>query len=262
MRRFAEYASAAALAATTGVHPALAQQWTCAVVRPGDTAARLAFRLTGDPANTRQPWFYIVEPSTRRLLPRSEYSRILPGWHACIARQPAGERVVLVRQQRQLEGGAPVQSPEAPGVPTIWTDRARLIFAGALLVLATLVGWHFVTVYSKGRRALVSLMTAFGERFIREFERPLVRPGSEARSLESRLRLRPRQKRLDIVLAPPVGRTYPNLSDHRKNVEYDVGRVVNVLKDDRFVVERLSGQGRSVVVQCRYRADLTPGGGP
>jgi len=32
----------------------------------------------------------------------------------------------------------------------------------------------------------------------------------------------------------PRGRRYPNLSDHKKNVEYDVARVMDVLADDAF----------------------------
>ena len=105
------------------------------------------------------------------------------------------------------------------------------------------------------------LMTLFGERFIREFERPLLRPGSDARALESRLRFIPRQRRLDILLAPRNGHTYPNLSDHRTNVEYDVGRVLQRLKDERFVSERLSVQGRWVIVRCRFSSDPELGGG-
>jgi hypothetical protein len=97
-------------------------------------------------------------------------------------------------------------------------------------------------------------MTRFGERFVREFEEPLMRPGSGDRALASRLRLRPDRRRLDILLAPRGRRTYPNLSDHRKNVEYDVGRVLQLLKDEPFVVERLSEQGRCVIVQCRFRS--------
>ena len=103
------------------------------------------------------------------------------------------------------------------------------------------------------------LMTLFGERFIREFERPLLLPGSDARALDSRLRFIPRQRRLDILLAPRNGHTYPNLSDHRVNVEYDVGRVLQRLKDKRFVSERLSVKGRWVIVRCRFSVSR-PGG--
>ena len=44
--------------------------------------------------------------------------------------------------------------------------------------------------------------------------------------------------RLDILLAPGAGRRYPNLSDHRSNVEYDVQRVLTLLKDEPFVAGR------------------------
>ena len=123
---------------------------------------------------------------------------------------------------------------------------------------AIVLAW-WIAAYSRGRRAALTAMTVFGERFVREFERPLMRRGSSDRGVHAQLRLKPYRKRLDIRLAPHQGRTYPNLSDHRRNVEYDVGRVLRLLNDERFVGERLSGRGRWVIVRCRFTGD--PGGG-
>jgi hypothetical protein len=46
------------------------------------------------------------------------------------------------------------------------------------------------------------MMQQFGERFVCEFERPLMEPGCFERPVESRLRLIPGRKRLEIFLAP------------------------------------------------------------
>jgi hypothetical protein len=59
----------------------------------------------------------------------------------------------------------------------------------------------------------------------------------------------PHARRLDVVLRPAGGRHYPNLADHRTNVEYDIGRVLHTLHDDRFTPRRLSAEGRWVKVQ-------------
>jgi len=67
------------------------------------------------------------------------------------------------------------------------------------------------------------------------------------------VRVKPQQRRLEILLAPQGRRTYPNLLDHRTNVEYDVGRVIRALKDERFLPEQLSAQGRWVIVRCLVR---------
>ena len=71
---------------------------------------------------------------------------------------------------------------------------------------------------------MLVVMKHFAHRFVREFERPLIQQPTE-RPLRSRLRLSPARARVEILLAPGQGRRYPNLSDHRKNVEYDVVRV-------------------------------------
>ena len=55
------------------------------------------------------------------------------------------------------------------------------------------------------------------------------------------------------MLAPGEGRRYPNLSDHRKNVEYDVGRIVRLLADDSFVRDPLYAHAEWVVVPFRFR---------
>ena len=61
------------------------------------------------------------------------------------------------------------------------------------------------------------------------FARPLADPASGVPPIQARLRFVRRKQRLEISIAPGPGRRYPNLADHRKNVEYDVDRVISVL---------------------------------
>jgi hypothetical protein len=248
--------AAIALTVAGGVQAARAQQLTCVRIRPGDTAAHLALHLAGDAAYWREQWFQIVDPATSRSIAKRQYARILPGWRACI------DEGLVKRPSEEAppQTARPLQPPSPDLVQTLTTADFGVWWAVCLVSAAMLVAWRLAT-YARGRQPVVDIMKIFGERFIREFERPLMRPGSDDRALESRLRFKPRQQRLDILLAPYDGRTYPNLSDHRKNVEYDVGRVLRVLSDERFVGERLFGRGRWVIVRCRFTADPAPVGG-
>jgi hypothetical protein len=100
----------------------------------------------------------------------------------------------------------------------------------------------------------------FVDRFVDEFERPLVRYDVEERPVRSRLRRGARVRRFDILLAPAEGRRYPNLLDHKKNVEYDVARVMYVLGDDSFVSGALYTQAGWTVVPFQFRAGPKPSG--
>jgi hypothetical protein len=88
----------------------------------------------------------------------------------------------------------------------------------------------------------------FGERFVHEFARPLVPVHPSEPVVDARVRVRPHRAQVDVMLAPRDGRPYPNLVDHRQNVEYDVERVLRVLNDQRFVSGPLYAQGQWVVV--------------
>jgi hypothetical protein len=58
---------------------------------------------------------------------------------------------------------------------------------------------------------------------------------------------------LDILVAPSTGRSYPNLADHRNNVEYDVERILAQLGDGQFVNGPLYAEGEWVVIPFRFR---------
>jgi hypothetical protein len=108
---------------------------------------------------------------------------------------------------------------------------------------------------------MLEAMHHFGESFIREFERPLIEQDDARGPIESRLRASAHRRRLEILLAPRGGKRYPNLSDHRKNVEYDVTRVLQRLRDQPFVCSPLYAQGRWVVVPFQFQVSSRQAGG-
>jgi hypothetical protein len=138
------------------------------------------------------------------------------------------------------------------GILLTWV---MVVVAGALCGVAVAavmalphVGWQYV----QRRQAIVSTMQHFGEGFVREFERPLTTPGRDERAVESRLRLIPRRQRLEISIAPVGRHRYPNLSDHRRNVTYDAERIVQLLRDERFVGGQLRPHGKWVIIACQF----------
>jgi hypothetical protein len=101
----------------------------------------------------------------------------------------------------------------------------------------------------------------FGERFVHEFARPLVPVRPSEPVVDAQLRVRPHRAQVEVLLAPHGGRNYPNLVDHRQNVEYDVERVLRVLKDQRFTHGPLYAQGRWVVVPLHLQVNPKQAGG-
>lgn len=250
---------------TTGSTYAVGQpeRWlTCYPIRPGDTAARLAQRFTGNAHNRHRPWFHIVEPTTATLIPKSHYGRIQAGWHVCVAtemlRHGSGRRPYAV-----ATSGPPVllhpgvrQEQTAIDLSFLWWATPLLAFSG--LVLARVVARKYIV----KRRARLETMKVFGDRFISEFERPLFRRCADEPSLRSRLRFAPRRHTVEVLLAPADGRTYPNLSDHRKNVEYDVERVLRLLRNATFKTGPLHAEGPWVVIPFRLETDRQQEGVP
>ena len=56
---------------------AFSQTPVCHPIQRGETATQLARRITGDGGNTYQPWFQIMDGSSR-FIPKSQYARIVP----------------------------------------------------------------------------------------------------------------------------------------------------------------------------------------
>ena len=213
------------------------QQLTCYAIGTGETAAGLAKRFTGSARNRRQPWFQIVNPATAAFIPKSRYDVIQAGWHVCVESDYLRLPAAPVTTQTTL---APSHAAIDIGVLR-WTAFLCLFAAGLALV------W-VLREYVAERRARLDIMRGFGHVFVTEFERPLIRSIADEAPVESRRRLAPARRRLEVLLAPGTGRRYPNLSDHRKNVEYDVERVLWLLKDEPFINGPLYARGRWVVI--------------
>ena len=235
---------------TTGATPAFAQPVSCYSVRPGDTAARLALRLTGDARNRRQPGFQILNPETAALIPKSRYGAIQSGWHVCVATGMlrdgfAQPRVELASAPTLLPQNDVTQGQTEIEASALWWGTFLLAVSGPLL------GWVVAATYLANRRERLEAMRRFGNRFVLEFERPLFRKRAAESAVKSRLRFAPSRHRLEILLAPADGRTYPNLFDHRKNLEYDVARVLRLFSDPP-VTGSLRAEGPWVVIPFRF----------
>jgi hypothetical protein len=227
------------------VPPVAAQQAVCYSVRPGETASVYALRLTGRVDSQYASWFRIVD-ARGRTIPKSQHARILPGWRVCVPGQQARAQPPLapigVTQYRPL------------------IDPMFLQYGAAGLVLAAALLAFVAALQIQGERQIIlDCMKAFGERFVVEFETPLFRDpvgrrdARDGHPVRSRLRFSPHRKWMEILLAPLDGRTYPNLSDHRKNVEYDIERVLTAIGDRSFKAGRLYTEGRWVVIPFEMR---------
>jgi hypothetical protein len=203
--------------------------------------------------NRRRAWFQIVDPSTSTVIPKSRYDEIEPGWQVCVA----SEMLKRGLAQPQLfpvstAGVVAPQSGAAKPLPAVRAmDVSGLWWAAPLFVAASGVGLAWGWRRIEDRRACLAVLRTFGEHFICEFERPL-RRNATSPPVRSRVRFAPARRRVDILIAPAGGRTYPNLVDHKRNVEYDVDRVMRALRGPAFVKDPLYAQGPWVVVPCRF----------
>ena len=235
-----------------------AQPLACAVIRPGESAAAVARRITGHPQNRHEPWFQILDPATSRFVRKDQYGRIRPGWRACVLNEPA--------QGEVTRGAAVAAATVHAGFDTLLRAiddlDSTLVLGGAVAVaLLIAVAWPAVDEYVADRRRTLAAMRCFGETFIREFERPLLQADDPVPPIQSRLRARAYQRRLEILLAPAGGRRYPNLTDHRKNVEYDVTRILHRLRGEPFVCTSLYAQRQWVVVPFQFDVSSQQAGG-
>ena len=129
-----------------------------------------------------------------------------------------------------------------------------------VVLLFALTCW-LVDEYFTERERVLRTMKRFADRFVREFERPLIQQHLPDRPIQSRVRFKPARSRLDVLLAPHGGLRYPNLTDHKRNVIYDVARVQEALSDRAFVSSQPYARGRWVVVPFRIRVDMREAGG-
>ena len=127
-----------------------------------------------------------------------------------------------------------------------------LLLALAASGAAVVCGCRSIEQAAMKRHRLKLQMLVFGRAFLNDFERPLRVDGVAERPVHARIRFMPRQQRLDILLAPGSGRRYPNLADHKRNVEYDVHRIAHHLRNHPFVPSAPRAEGKWVVIPFRF----------
>jgi len=215
-----------------------AQQFVCSAIAPGEGASSVARRLTGKAAAAYDHAFQIRDPARRMFVPKSQYQRLQSDWQACVASGPVRSAPAASAPAVEL---APVA--EAPAVTSMplalvtqpltlaHADRtpfavpvAPTIGGGVLLIILVVAGAG-----SLARRSIPPSIRRIGEDFVTVFARPLMDASSAMPPIQTRLRFLRRKHQLEIFLAPGPGHRYPNLSDHKRNVEYDVDRVIRVL---------------------------------
>jgi len=239
---------AAVLAAASPPSKAIAQSLLCTTIRRGEDAAHAAQRITGAASNTREPWFQVLD-ATARFVPKASYASVGAGWYACVATGLTDAAAPTISSDTSGWAGRLFQSAD-PNI-ALWFVLL------ALIAIAT----HNADQYFRGREQILDAMRQFSRKFVHEFERPLAAGGLSPQPIQSRLRFAPHASRLDILLAPGAGHRYPNLSDHRSNVEYDVQRVLTLLKDEPFVAGRPRMDGRWVVLPFQLKTAMTQAGG-
>jgi hypothetical protein len=256
-----------------------AQQFACQPIAQGETPSDLARRLTGNSAAVYSLSFQIRDPVRQMFVPKSQYRRGLRSdWQACVATGPV---------ETMHFANAPVEAIAAPSImplvseitstPMSAPEPAR---AGTSTWLpSALEGFGFTTslrprdriflvaesgtvallmllICAEARRSLVRrpippVLQHAGQEFVAAFARPLIDSSSAQPPVRTRLRFRRHAQKLEISIAPGTGRRYPNLVDHKRNVEYDVSRVMQGLGPQFVVGGRLRASGKWVVVPIR-----------
>jgi hypothetical protein len=258
------------LALAVSAAPAFAQSLVCHPIRRGESAGQAARRVTGDSRKMYSASFQIMNGASR-FVPKSQYDRLRAGWRACVVRPSTRD---TASPRRRLDPPAVLAVAEsdvavAPPIAVATAEplvRFRVSAQSAASVrphpvgnadltivwlgTAIAVPWFGLQIlngYVTRRRTASVFVQHFANRFIAEFERPLVQYDETEHPVKARVR-RMRRGRFDILLAPGQGRRYPNLTDHKRNVEYDVSRVLCALDDPAFVNGALYTQAEWVVV--------------
>ena len=237
---------------TTMAAAAVEPRFLCEAVRPGDTAVRVATRLMQRERSWREPKFQIFDPIGARFIPKAHVQQDSPGWQACVVESSP----VSAEQSSPVSvAGASRSSTPASGTPTTalrsasvklllrytWLSLTLVCFGAASTLLILDESW-------RRRMTLSRTLEGFGQAFVREFERPLVADRRGRAAVLARLNVYPRRGAVDVLVAPVADRRYPNLADHRINVEYDVHRVLTTLDDRRL----LAGHWRRAAHGSRF----------
>jgi hypothetical protein len=236
-----------------------AQQFVCWPLAASDTASSLARRLTGSAAAAYTFTFQIRDPARRMFVPKSQYQHLQSNWQACVARGPVPSNliayapVVTLAESMRLPdepvvAATPSVVASAPLIPDrtyrLLSDSRSAVTIGASILLVMLLS---AAARSVAPSPLPPNVRRAGENFVTVFARPLIDASSAVPPIQARLRFVRRTQQLEISIAPGPGHRYPNLADHKNNVEYDVDRVMRVLGN--YVLGKpLRAAGKWVVV--------------
>jgi len=121
--------------------------------------------------------------------------------------------------------------------------------------MTPVMAWAAFKTVADRSDAVARTLETFAADFIREFERPLIDERARQSALHSEISISPRTRSMEVLLAPAGGRRYPNLEDHRSNVEYDIRRVLTLLDDRRFSCGPIRSQGPWVAFPFRLIVD-------
>jgi hypothetical protein len=229
-----------------------AQSFVCRPIAAGETAPGLARRLLGHASATYSDRFQIRHPERHAFVPKSQYARLSTRWEVCVAQEET-----VVRPGRPRTTAWPPLQPavHAAPMPPPPSSRAMAredVMAAARAGIATFVLLLSCTVFVRflPAHAPPELRDA-GEEFVGAFVRPLIDPGSGVPPILVRLRFIRHPQQVEIRLAPNGGRRYPNLRDHKRNVEYDIQRILRLLGPNVVISNPVRAEGRWVVVPIR-----------
>ena len=247
-----------------------AQQFVCRPIAPGDTASSLARRLMGSAAAAYGDAFQIRDPARRMFVPKSHYLRLQSEWQACVAAGPVRNTPVAYAPEVLLATAA-IAADEAMIAPAARAASASVsdVHAGRTISIVTyaatvgaaglVIMWLSAVGSSLVLRPMPAAVRRAGEDFVAVFAQPLNDPSSEVPPIQTRLRFVRRKQQLEISIAPGPGHCYPNLADHKKNLEYDVDRVMRVLGNYALTgYPRAAGRWVVVTIQPSISRGASP----
>ena len=182
------YCSLAGVHLFVGVPEALARERvTCVMIRTDETVASVARRVTGDARNMQASWFQIVNPTTSRPVPKtrtdssSRAGTPAPRWTTPSrkSRSSPPRRCCRVLPSLTLRRILPPLTLRriVPLPPrwrqSVWAPRRHLQLMVALALALTFWLGTSSTLPGAGHAARDD---AHAERFVEEFERPLIQP--------------------------------------------------------------------------------------
>ena len=189
-------------------------------------------------------------------MPKGTYDSVRVGWHACVA-----------TGWTNASGASVAARPTGP-THDAYRHALGMLGAGdsnvalwALLLALIAIATHNADDYLERRKQTIETMRRFSDRFVHEFERPLITPGMPSPPIESRVRFAPHAARLEILLAPGAGHVYPNVTDHKRNLDYDVERVLHVLRERAVINGSPHMNGRWVVLPFHFKPATSQAGG-